>query len=273
MNQASFSVRFACALALASSLSSCFTTVGKWTYPSGRYATTECARPAQAVVSVEPFEDLRSETNRSWITWAYVPLSPYGCTHFDRPEATVPSADTTHYQAFPCDDLARSVATELRREHAVERAEFSLDGRSGAEVTHVLRGKLRAFYVHESRWTYGVSVYAAGLWCIGLPVGSSHNGFFVELELADARDGRVLWRGSIFDSDGYVEGLYYGPEWYRFSWMWERRLREKMSEIAAALGASPAPLPGRLREDLLSAPPPAMPECLGVDSETPCSAN
>jgi hypothetical protein len=193
-----------------------------------------------------------------------------GWTHLDRPEATIPGQDTARFQAFPCDDLARSIAVELRRERVVERAEFAPDAKREASHTHLLRGKLRAFYVHESRWSYCVSVYAAALWCLGLPLGKSYNGFYVDLQLLDVRDDRVVWQGSIFDADEYTEGLYYGPEWYRFSWLWERRLREKIGEIATALGAKPAALPWKLSDELQRTPP-KMPECLGVDSPTPCT--
>jgi hypothetical protein len=170
-----------------------------------------------AVIAVEPLIDARSETNRSWMPWAYVPLFPLGWTHFDRPEATIPDLDTTRYRAEPCDELARSIVTELRREKMVASAGIAGDGARAVTPTHILRGRLRTFYVHESRWTYG-------------------------------------------------------PEWYRFSWMWERRLREKLGELAKVLGTTPAPLPPALSEDLRASPPPKMPECLGVDSERPCTA-
>jgi hypothetical protein len=260
----------AAALLLLALLSSCYTTVGKWTYPSGRYPTTVSERAAPANVFVERFTDLRSETNRSWIAWGYVPLSPGGWMHFDRPEATGHDDFTPDYRADPCVDLARAIADELEREKLVEQAEFSTDGEPDAEHTHVLRGKLRAFYVHESRWTYLVSVYAWIFWALGAPVGGSENGFCTDLELVDLRAGNVVWRGSIVDADYHVEGLYYGPEWYRFSWMWERRLREKMPEIAAALGAAAAPLPPGMAAELAAAPP-GLPSCLGIDSGSECS--
>ena len=53
---------------------------------------------------------------------------------------------------------------------------------------------------------------------------------------------------------------------------WERRLREKLGELAAALGTEPAPPPPVLREELARAPVPVMPACLGVDSSSPCTA-
>lgn len=264
--------RAAIAAALMVPLAGCYTSVGRWTYPSGRYPTSECPHPSTAVIAVEPLIDARSETNRSWMPWAYVPLFPLGWTHFDRPEATVQSKDTTTYQATPCDDLARSLVTELRREKMVASAEIRGDGERDVVPNYVLRGWLRSYYVHESRWTYGLSIYAYVLWALALPMGTSRNGFRVDLELDDARDGHVVWTASIFDADHHVEGIYYGPEWYRFSWMWERRLREKIGELAAALGTTPAPLPKTLSEDLRSSPPARMPECLGIDSQSPCSA-
>jgi hypothetical protein len=202
--------------------------------------------------------------------WAYVPLSPGGWTHFDRPEATAGEDFTPRYTIDVDEDLAESIAIELRREQMVAAAEYAPDG-PGAHHTHVLRGKLRAFYVHESRWTYLVSFYAYALWALGLPVGRSDNGFCVELELVDLRDGRRVWQGSIFDADRHVEGWYYGPEWYRFSWMWERRLREKLQDLAVVLGTEPPPLPPELSAELAQASP-VMPQCLGVDAESRCTA-
>lgn len=252
-------------------LASCFTTSGKWTYPSGRYPSAEGARPARNVVVVERFLDLRSETNRTWMTWAYIPFFPGGWTHCDRPEATEPGNLTPFYRMDPCEDLARSIAVELERERVVERAEYSPDRAPSPGATHVLRGKLRSFYVHETRISYGLSINAVILWALGLPEGSSDNGFLVDLELVDARNGQVVWKGSVFDADHHVEGFYYGPEWYRFPWMWERRVREKLGEMAAALGAEAPPLPPELSAELRDNPP-AMPSCLGVDSERPCTS-
>jgi hypothetical protein len=249
-------------------LAACFNTRGKWTYPSGRYPTAESDRPSDASVAVERFLDLRSETNRSFIAWAYVPLSPGGWTHFDRAEATEEADFMPKYWMDPGQDLAKSIVTELRRENVVQRAKYLPDGPESG-FTHVLRGKLRTFYAHESRWTYFVSVNAIFLWGLGLPVGRSENGFRVDLELVDLRDGHVAWTGSVYDADDHIEGFYYGPEWYRFSWMWERRLREKLGEIATALGAGTVPLPPRLKADLGETP--LMPKCLGVDSPTPCT--
>jgi hypothetical protein len=263
--------RAALALALGGPLAACVTSVGAWTYPSGRYPTTECERPAPVVVAVERFSDRRDETNRSWMPWAYVPFAPGGWTHFDRPEAVVPGTDTTQYRTLPTDDLARSVAAELEREKMVARAEYVGDGHVDASATHVLRGKMRTYYVHESRWTYGLSIYAQIFWCLGFPMGTSRNGFCVDLELVELRDQRVVWQGTVYDADFHVEGFYYGPEWYRFSWMWERRLRSKMGEIASALGAPAAPLPKRLDDELRAAAP-QLPTCLGIDSNFPCRA-
>src|SRR5580765_3298892 len=97
-------------------LASCSTSVGKWTYPSGRYATTTSAKPGPASITVTPLVDARGTRNRTYMTWYYIPLFPSGWTHFDRPEATVKGADTTNYIGEPCEDLARSLAIELRRE-------------------------------------------------------------------------------------------------------------------------------------------------------------
>jgi hypothetical protein len=262
-------VRFL-ALVLLASLTSCFTSVGKWTYPSGRYPTTQSDRPAPVTIVVERFVDLRSDTNRSGLPWGYVPLVPYCTFHYDRPEAVEQDEFPTQYQADPCEDLARSIAVELSRGRIVERAEYSPDGRRAAEQALVLRGRLRSFLVHESRWTYGISVYAVLLWGLGLPEGTSVNGFCVDLELVDERDERVVWQGTVFDSDHHVEGFYYGPEWYRFPWMWERRLREKLQGLATAVGAHPAPLPAGLSDELRRSPP-VMPACPGVDSSRPCT--
>jgi hypothetical protein len=245
-------------------LASCSTSVGKWTYPSGRYATTTSSKPGAASITVTPLLDARGEKNKTYMTWYYIPLFPSGWTHFDRPEATVHGQDTTNYIADPCEDLARSLAIELRREGLAREVTYAGDHRVLPSATHVLRGRLRSFYVAEERWSYGLSVYSPLLWSIGLPMGTSSNGFCADLELVDAKDGRVLWKDSVYDSDDHIEGYYYGPEWYRFSWMWERRLREKLGSLAGALGAEHAPLPPNLEEEVKKAP--TLPPTLGIDS-------
>ncbi len=247
-------------------LASCSTSVGKWTYPSGRYATTTCPKPAPASVTVIPLADARGSRNKTYMTWYYIPLFPSGWTHFDRPEATVHGQDTTNYAAEPCEDLARSLVLELRREGMVREVTYAGDYRVLPTATHLLRGRLRSFYVAEERWSYGLSVYSPLFWSLGLPMGTSRNGFCADLELVDAKDGRVVWKDSIYDSDDHIEGYYYGPEWYRFSWMWERRLREKLKSLAAALGAEHAPLPPGLAEEVKEAP--VLPPTLGIDSAT-----
>ena len=266
--KSAFSARFeslilACLFPLL--LVSCATSVGKWTYPSGRYATTISTNGSSASVVVTPWVDMRSARNKTYIAWYYVPFFPCGWNLFDRPEATVHGEDTTDYTADPCENLARSVVVELYREQLVRHAIYTDDYREVPKATHLLRGTLRSFYIGQTRWSYGLSVYSPGLWAIGFPMGTSNNGFYADLELVDLRNGRVLWQDRIFDYDFHIEGWYYGPEWYRFSWMWERRLREKMGGLAQALGAQPAPLPGKLAEELRAAPPPRMPPTLGID--------
>ena len=252
-------LRHRCAAAALLSLAGCFTSYGKWTYPSGRYPQTTSPRPAPVFVLVEPLIDHRGAENLSYMAWSYVPLMPYGWKNFDRPEAVVHSEDTTDYHADPCIDLPRSIVVELQRQRLVERVEFTPDFRSGFGETHRLRGVLRAFRLDETRWTYGLSIYAPAAWALGLPMGESWNEFCVDLELTEVASGRVVWSESVFDADCWLEGYYYGPEWYRFSWMWERRLRERLGELAKVLGAVAAPLPPELVDDLRNSPAPVMP--------------
>jgi len=246
-------------VALLLLLAACFTSYGRWSYPSGHYPTTASARGAAAFVLVQPLLDLRGATNVSSMAWFYVPLVPIGWSYFDRPEGTVPGEMTTNYQGDPCADLPRAIAIELQRQRLVARAEFAANFETGRGETHVLRGRLRSFFVGESRYSYGLSVYGQLLWGLGLPMGMSSNGICVELELVEVQSGKTVWHGDIFDSDYFVEGLYYGPQWYRFAAMWERRLREKMGELARALGAEPAPLPEQLVRDLAELPAPVRP--------------
>src|SRR6185295_4785066 len=128
-------------------LCSCATSVGKWTYPSGRYATTTSPKPGTASVVVTPLLDVRGTHNKTYMTWYYIPLFPYGWTKFDRPEATVHGANTTEWYAEPCADLARSLAVELQRQALVRDATYADDYRVHPTATHVLRGRLRSYYV------------------------------------------------------------------------------------------------------------------------------
>jgi hypothetical protein len=242
-------------------LAACSTSVGKWTYPSGRYATTTSPRPAAAAVAVTPLVDARGSHNKTYMTWYYIPFFPYGWTQFDRPEATIRGVDTTNYVAEPCQDLAQALVVELRRQGLVREATLADDFRVPATATHVLRGRLRSYYVAEER--------SPVLWALGLPMGTSNNGFCADLELVDVKDGRVVWKDSIYDYDDHIEGWYYGPEWYRFSRMWELRLRQKLGSLATVLGGEPAPLPPAMEEELRRLPAPLMPPTLGIDSAEP----
>lgn len=246
-------------------LISCASSIGKWTYPSGRYVTSKSPQGGTASVVVTPLLDLRGKRNVTAMVWYYIPLFPVGWSDFDRPEATVHGQDTTNYYAEPCEDLARSLVIELRREGLVRDATYAGDYRITPSATHLLRGVLRSFYVGETRWSYGLSVYSPVLWSLGLPMGRSMNAFYADLELVDLRDGRVIWKDRVYDSDDHIEGYYYGPEWYRFSWMWERRLREKLEGLALALGATPAPQPQALVDELRQDPPPKIPPTMGID--------
>ena len=97
-------------------------------------------------------------------------------------------------------------------------------------------------------------------------MGRSYSAFIADLERVRLRDGQVVWKERIFDSDDRLEGYYTGPEGNRFPWMWERRRREKMGGLAAALGAQPAPLPPGLVDELREDPPPAIPPTMGIDT-------
>lgn len=250
---------------LCLAFAACFTSIGKWTYPSGRWPTTRSSRAANAFVLVHPLLDARSAHNVSSMAFGYVPLFPLGWSEFDRPEATVHGEDTTEYHGEPCFDLPRAVVAELLRQGLATRAEFSSDFATGRGETHVLRGTLRSFRVAESRITYGLSIYAPVLWALALPMGTSANDLCVDFELVEAATGRVVWAERVHDSDFHVEGWYYGPEWYRFGWLFERRLREKLGGLATALGAEPAPLPEELRREI-EAVPARLPDGLGVDA-------
>jgi hypothetical protein len=241
------------------------TSVGKWTYPSGRYPSSASPRSSAARVVVQPFLDLRSARNQSAMVWAYIPLSPYGWMHFERPEAVVPGTLTIDYRAEPCGDLARSLVVELLRQRVVEQATYATDFAEDPAATHLLRGRVLSFYDRETRFCYGLSTVGQALWYVGLPMGTSSNGFCIELELLDRSDRRVVWRERIYDADQAVEGAFYGPEWMRFSWMWELRLREKFAGLAKALGAEPAPLPPELERELRASPLPRFPKDLGPD--------
>src|SRR5262245_53521115 len=245
-------------------LASCITSVGAWSYPSGRYETTACPKTAGATVAVPRFLDLRAGRNKSAMAFWYVPVWPLGWSHFDKPEATTGVEGTTLYTASPCEDLARSLAVEMMREGMVKQAFYAGDYIVNPVATHVLRGTVRSYFLDETRFSYCISVNSLFLWGLGLPMGTSANGFYVELELVDRQDGRVLWMDTIYDSDDHIEGLYYGPEWYRFPRMWEMRLREKIGGLATALGAEPAPLPRLLAEEAGKVAP-RKPNLLGVD--------
>jgi hypothetical protein len=254
-------------LALAAAVGGCSTRVGRWTYPCGKYPTAVSPRRSAAVVAVEPFLDLRGEINETWLVWGYVPLLPYGAATFERPDATQGGQYDGRFDCTPTEDLAKAAAAEIEREGLAARVFFTFEPEEAA-ATHVLRGRIRSFENDQTMITYCISYLCQVLWYLGVPQGTSYNSIWVDLELWDRSKKSVVWRASLAEADDYVENPYYGPEYFRFPAMYERRLREAMGGLATALGAEPAPLPPRLVADLATtnASPIRNP---GVDGGTP----
>lgn len=224
----------------------------KWTYPSGIYESSRSSRPGPAIVAVEPFEDVRDPDNSNLLMIALIPIVPVGISTYERVEAARQFVTLAEYTATPSEDLSKAVAAELLRENLVQRAFFTYGGGDADVATHVLRGRIHVFRYEGSMITYGLSVFGAYLWILGLPVGSSANELDIELELVDKATNTPVWRHRIRERDSVVQGLYYntGRDCDAFAALFERGLREALVGMAPVIGAEPAPLPARLLEEL-----------------------
>lgn len=184
-------------------------TQAKWTYPLDPGSLFQSDSPAKPLtIAVLPFRESRPVLNREATRlFELVPLMPFGWMEYNRPEAANQFVTIGKYDFDVDEDLGKAAARSVEDSRLFHRVYFTLGGDT-READFLLRGDVRAARFDGKVITYGLSVFGAYLWLLGLPIGTSETTIEVELSLED-REQKKLWTFRESMSDSVVIGLYY----------------------------------------------------------------
>lgn len=194
--------------ALAVAISGGCSKNAKFTYPMDPPIRSLYREPSNVKIAVLPARDLRGSTNTdAGIALAFLPLVPYGWVTYERPEAATNFISIGEFDADLAEDIPKAIAQHWR-EAGVSKNTFFDQGLGADRADYVLQPTLNATTYEGRIMTYGVSVFAAYLWIVGVPSGSFEVTVNVGLELRDRRD-QLVWKGAVGETQFDWAGLYY----------------------------------------------------------------
>jgi hypothetical protein len=183
----------------------------KFTYPPGSKSLTRVSeKPKYGLrVAVVPFEDTRGDRNSMKTFWiCFLPFAPYGFFVYERPE-TAGFFNTISGLDFDVgEDMAKAVVSSLRESGLFEKVAFVPEGR-GDHADLIMQGEVRRTLYRGRTYTYCVSVAAAALWLVGLPVGDSKDVLDFTMVLRDRGTGKTIWQHTSQRSKRITQGFYY----------------------------------------------------------------
>ena len=182
-------------------------------------------------VGVLPLEDERSNVNNFGGSLMYlIPLMPFGEWQYNRPDSAKTYLTIAEFDFAPSEDLAKAIATSLRRSNLFENVYFSYGpGDSDLLVT----GTIVSTEYKGKIYSYCLSVFGPNLWWLGLPAGSSYNQLALELQVKTADTKDMLWDYSFNKERRIVQGLYY--EWGNDTQGYAILMQDGMNEAIKSL--------------------------------------
>ncbi len=195
-----------CLLVLAAGATGC-STQAKWTYPFEPIQTVNDVAP-DVRIAVLPAKDSRPTGNHPGTWFLYmIPVMPLGWATYERPEAAQMFMSIASYDSSPYEDIPKAIAQHLKESRYAKTVFFDYGGLAET-ADYVLQTELRTARYDGKIFSYGLSVYGPLLWIFGLPAGASDVTLALEFVLLD-KAGEVVWRESVEETGGYVQGLYY----------------------------------------------------------------
>jgi len=164
-----------------------------WRYSVDSYPTGKSPILSRRV-AVPPFRDSRPDRNEDALLVYLFPLVPFGWVDYSTPEAgnsKITSFPAWHFR--PTQDFAMAAAEELDASGLFKEVFFTS---RASEGDFVLKGEVKSTRYWGKNITYGLSLYAPGVWFLGLPMGTIHNELEVEFTLVDPLTGESLWHKS-----------------------------------------------------------------------------
>lgn len=131
----------------------------------------------------------------------------------------------------PSEDLAKAIATSLRRSNLFENVYFTYGGELESDL--LIKGSILSTDWEGKIYSYGLSVFGPLLWFFGLPCGSSYNEIKLELFLDKTDTKELIWQYSFDKSDRVIQGLYY--YWGHDAKAYTRLMEDGMNEAIKSL--------------------------------------
>ncbi len=159
-----------------------------WSYKADPFVRT--GPLVNKSVAVPPLADSRKNENTNLIGLMYIPLMPYGWMDLNTPEGGQRHISSGLWLFKPPEDIAKAVAEEINNSGIFKEAFFT---NRASEGELILKSNLISTFYNGNLISYGLSVYGAYLWLIGLPAGSYGNNLEISFELMESSTGKVLW--------------------------------------------------------------------------------
>jgi hypothetical protein len=189
---------------------------------------------------VLPFEEKRGDNNNFAGFFLYmVPLFPYGTITYERPDAAEMFNTVQKFDFNVPEDLAKAVATSLRRSNLFKEVFFSFGDTANADL--IVTGEVESTLWRGKTYSYGLSIYGPMLWFIGLPSGSAYNQLNLKMGLKRKGEPENMWEHSFNKEKLIVQGLYYrwGHDVKQYSSLMEEGMNEAVKSLDEKLSTIP----------------------------------
>lgn len=207
-----------------------------WVYAPNQFQDKQPLNSKKAIV--QPFDDLRENDNSNYIMLYMIPLFPFGWADFKVPEGAAGHIFSTLWVNYkPTEDFPKALASEIQNARVFKETHFDF-GRGDADV--IVSGKILSTDYSGKIISYGLSVYGALLWYIGLPAGTVSNDLSVELRCIDASSNRQLfaktYKAPTYSRWGW---LYSMPNDFNYPDMLKDIYKQFVSDLSASSALSP----------------------------------
>jgi hypothetical protein len=186
---------------------------------------------ADLAVAVLPFEDRRSNVNKSRIPLYLIPLMPFGYADYETPEGVQQHVTSGLWQFRPPDDFARAVAQEIENAR-VFRETFVTNRASDGDL--VLMGEIVSTKYGGKVISYGLSVYGPLLWLFGFPAVTSSNQLEIRLRLAKTPADPPLWSYTIHGETGNTSWIYVMRPDFQYDELLKHGMKDALSSLTEA---------------------------------------
>ncbi len=219
-------------------LSGCGTTA-KFVYPSKSENLIQLYKePKYSLkVAVVPFEEKRSDYNSYSAFFLYlIPLVPYGTITYERPDTARMFNTVMEFEFNVMEDLAKAVATSLRRSGLFEDVFFTYGGEKSNADLIITGDVLSTLYIGKV-YSYCLSVVGPALSIFGLPSGSCYNKLKLKLYLNKHKSKDSLWEYEFDKEITTIHGLYYkwGHDVKEYASLMEKGMNEAIKNLDSRL--------------------------------------